>query len=102
MIGKKSSSSAYERNGQNATNLFSFTKLKPTDMKKIIITLSICLIIILGFGQTKERELSNAEKFSAKAGTLIQKEFIEVGTIKGAKISIIQFTDLILTTKQSA
>lgn len=53
------------------------------------------------FAQTKEQELSNAEKFSAKAGALIQKEFVEIGSV-GAKISVIYFTDLITNTKQSA
>jgi len=57
---------------------------------------------ILTFAQTKEQELSNAEIFSAKAGALIQKEFIELGSVKGAKVQVIYFTDLISNTKQSA
>jgi hypothetical protein len=54
------------------------------------------------FSQTKEQELSNAEKFSAKSGALIQKEFIEVGYVKGIKMYIVYYIDLITNTKQSA
>ncbi len=71
-----------------------------------MITKSILVIFLLGatitFAQTKEQELSNAEKFSIKAGALIQKEFEEIGSVKGAKISIVFYTDLISNTKQSA
>ena len=31
------------------------------------------------FSQAKEKELSNAEKFSSKSGTLMQKEFVDIG-----------------------
>ncbi len=70
--------------------------------KRILITGVFLLSSIGIYSQTKEQELSNAEKFSAKAGALIQKEFIEVGSIKDAKISIVYYTDLITNTKESA
>jgi len=60
------------------------------------------------FAQTKEEELSNAEKFSVKAGSLIQKEFVKIGSVKNAlsktdvTIEVVKFTDLITNTKQSA
>jgi len=50
----------------------------------------------------KEKEISNAEAFSAKAGTLMQKEFVEVGTIKKTKVLVLYYTDLISNTKKSA
>ena len=73
-------------------------------MKKKFLLLAISLfsLMSISFGQTKEQELSNAEKFSAKAGSLIQKEFIDIGSIKGAQLMIVQYTDLITMTKQSA
>lgn len=72
-------------------------------MNKTLLTLFIfTLNTSYNYAQTKEKELSNAEKFSIKAGALIQKEFVEVGSVKDAKISIIYFTDLITNTKQSA
>jgi hypothetical protein len=72
-------------------------------MNKTLLTLFIfTLNTSYNYAQTKEKELSNAEKFSIKAGALIQKEFVEIGSVKDAKISIIYFTDLITNTKQSA
>ncbi len=68
-------------------------------------TLAILLFFATGtaiLAQTKEQELSNAEKFSAKAGALIKKEFVEVGSVKDAKILVVYFTDLITNTTQSA
>lgn len=50
---------------------------------------------------SKEKDQSNAEIFSAKSGTLIQKEFIDVDKIKSCEIQILHFTDLITGTKQS-
>lgn len=44
---------------------------------------------------TKDQELSKAEVFSSKSGTLIEKEFLEVGTIKKAEIKVVKYKDLI-------
>jgi len=43
----------------------------------------------------KSNEISNVEKFSLKSGVLIQKEFVDIGSVKGCKIQIANFTDLI-------
>lgn len=73
------------------------------NIKNTILAIALFLLTsTVNFAQTKEQELSNAEKFSGKAGALIQKEFLEIGTVKGAKVSVIYFTDLITNTKQSA
>lgn len=45
---------------------------------------------------------SNAEKFSEKSGTLIQRQFIDVGKIGETSIQVAVFTDLISGTKTSA
>ena len=73
-------------------------------MKKLIYSFLITFLCIGLNAQTpvKEKELSNAEVFSAKAGTLMQKEFVEIGTLKKCKIQVVYFTDLISNTKQSA
>jgi hypothetical protein len=72
-------------------------------MKKIIFTLVIGFIGFNGFAQqNNEAELSNAEKFSAKSGTLIQKVFYPIGTIKECELQVIVYTDLISNTKQKA
>lgn len=65
-------------------------------MKTPILLLTLTLLATVTFGQdTKEAELSNAEKFSSKAGTLIKKEFVEVGVINKAEIKVIHYNDMI-------
>jgi hypothetical protein len=43
---------------------------------KDLTLLALLTTSIIAFTQTTPQELSNADKFSAKAGTLIQKEFV--------------------------
>ena len=46
-------------------------------MKNIYAVLLISMVGINGFGQqNNDKQLSNAEQFSAKSGTLIQKVFL--------------------------
>ncbi|WP_157607972.1 hypothetical protein [Seonamhaeicola sp. S2-3] len=73
-------------------------------MKKLLLVLLSFLAFNLSYGQTdsKEKELSNAEKFSSKSGTLIEKEFLDVGTLKKAEIKVIHYTDLISNESVSA
>ena len=49
--------------------------------KNLIIAAAACLFYLQISAQapTKDKEQSNAEVFSAKAGTLMQKEFVEIG-----------------------
>jgi len=73
-------------------------------MKHTFLLVAACLSASL-FSQNesaKSQETSNAEKFSARAGTLLQKEFLSVGQVKGITIQVIHYTDLINTQKQSA
>lgn len=83
--------------------LFLCPNLKTMKMK-FTITTAVFLVSLQLFAQTpaKEKELSNAEVFSAKAGALMQKEFVEIGTIKKAKIQVLYYTDLISNTKTNA
>lgn len=73
-------------------------------MKHLLIVLLSFLVFNLSYGQadSKEKELSNAEKFSSKSGTLIEKEFLDVGTLKKAEIKVIHYTDLISNESVSA
>jgi hypothetical protein len=75
---------------------------KTIKMKKAIILLVIAFISFSVYSQSKDKELSNAEVFSAKAGALMQKEFVDIGNLKKCKIQVVYFTDLISNTKQSA
>lgn len=73
------------------------------NLKQVILFIGMFFIITTkSFSQSKEQELSNAEKFSSKAGSLIQKEYITVGRVKDVRLSIINYTDLITNAKQSA
>lgn len=75
------------------------------NLKKTILVIAVFLTSInysYGQAETKAKEVSNAEKFSDKSGTLIQKEFSDVGDIKKCKIQIAKFEDLISNQKTSA
>ena len=74
-------------------------------MKKTILFCTLSFIAISTFAQQpkeKEKEQSSAEKFSDRSGTLIQKEFTDIGDIKKCKIQVAQFTDLISGQKSNA
>jgi hypothetical protein len=72
-------------------------------MKKILLLAFLVAISLNSFAQstTKEKDQSNAEIFSAKSGTLMQKEFLALSNIKNCKIEVLHFTDLITSSKQS-
>jgi len=58
--------------------------------------------MVLHAQKQKEIELSNAEKFSEKSGSLIKKTFLDVGKIRGIEFQVIYFTDLLSESKTSA
>jgi len=73
-------------------------------MLKIILGMSLfisCSSVVQAQPQTLTREQSNIEKFSAKSGTLIEKQFVDIGTIKGVKVQLLIITDMIASTKVS-
>ena len=57
------------------------------------------MLVLPGFlyGQkgTVQKQESNAEKFSDKAGTLIEKEYDPIGEVAKCKIQVISFKDLL-------
>jgi hypothetical protein len=74
-------------------------------MSKVILLLVFIIATSTAFAQqtkTKEQETSNAEKFSERAGSLVKKEFIEIGVIKKSELKVIIYTDLISNQKTSA
>lgn len=64
---------------------------------KFLICVILCINTPKLYGQStaSPKEVSNAEKFSEKSGSLIQKEFIDIGSIKKCKVQITRFIDLI-------
>jgi len=76
-------------------------------MKRIFLSLAIIAMTTMAFaqqqaGKTKEKEVSNAEKFSERAGSLIQKEFVDIASLKKCNIQVAKFTDLISGQNYSA
>jgi hypothetical protein len=62
-------------------------------MKKLIL-MTMLLTSTICYAQTKERELSNGEKFTSKVGVLMQKENTDIGTLKGCKMMVVHYTNL--------
>jgi hypothetical protein len=71
-------------------------------MTKTILTFTLIIACFSTFAQqpkVKEQEMSNAEKFSERSGSLIQKEFIDIGEVKKCELKVIRFTDLVNNQK---
>ncbi|WP_436488953.1 hypothetical protein [Chitinophaga sp. ARDCPP14] len=70
-------------------------------MKKVILILAIITPFYSAFSQTAKpntdlkEQKSKAELFSNKSGSLIQRQFTDVGSLRGCQIQVAQFTDLI-------
>ncbi|MDD4492365.1 MAG: hypothetical protein PHV09_07565 [Bacteroidales bacterium] len=72
-------------------------------MKKILlITMLLFAIQFMAQAQEKEKVLSQADQFSSMSGTLIQKEFIEIGKIRALDVKVLKIKDLNSGTKMSA
>ena len=76
-------------------------------MKKLTLTFAFIVAATLTtFAQqvakTKETGISNAEKFSDRSGSLIEKEYIDIGSLKKFNIQVAKYTDLISGQKSSA
>lgn len=74
-------------------------------MTKAILTLAFIGASLITFAQqpkAKDQETSNAEKFSERAGSLIKKEFIDIGEIKKCELKVIHYSDLMTNQKTSA
>lgn len=70
-------------------------------MKPFLLLVSCLLWTVTTQAQDvpKERAQSQAEEFSTQAGTLMQKEFVVIGEVKGLKLKVLKMTDLL--TKKS-
>ncbi|WP_282087067.1 hypothetical protein [Aquimarina algiphila] len=65
-------------------------------MKKATLLILVLISnIIISQDQKTEPKQSNAEIFSTKSGTLIEKQFKDVGKIGLTELKIIKFTDMI-------
>jgi len=72
-------------------------------MKKITSLIIGLLMTSFAFSQEKiEKQTTQAEQFSATSGTLIEKQFIDIGKFKGVTVQVIKFKDLNDETSKSA
>ena len=74
-------------------------------MKNLFVVFFMTLFVMGLQAQTqlaKDVESSNAEKFSASSGALIKKDFIDIGEIRGAKLQVVKFQDMISEKSTSA
>ncbi len=63
-------------------------------MRKTLLLSLFVATTTTSFGQSKEKELTQAEQFSSQAGTLIERQFIDVGKIKGLSIRVLKSKDI--------
>lgn len=71
-------------------------------MKKLLC-ISMAIVAIACYSQqAKENTLTNAELFSSKAGTLIERQFIDVGKVKDILVRVLIYKDLNSNVSQSA
>lgn len=73
-------------------------------MKKMYTSvLFVFFAFVLLYGQdTKEKQLSKTDEFSSRSGTLIEKQFIEVGKLKLIQFKVLKVRDIITGTSVSA
>jgi hypothetical protein len=72
-------------------------------MKKITFLFIGLLMTTFAYSQEKvEKQTTQAEQFSATAGTLIEKQFIDIGKVKGVTVQVMKFKDLNNGTSKSA
>lgn len=73
-------------------------------MKNVLLLTVLMLAFSNVFAQEKEKEISksNAEIFSGRDGSLMKKEFVDVGSLKKCNIQVVHYTDLISHEKRSA
>jgi hypothetical protein len=77
-------------------------------VKRRLLTLLAFGLASMAFAQTTpvktetEKSSSRAEIFSERSGTLLQKQYINIGDMKSATIQVALFTDLISNQKTSA
>ncbi|AZA86316.1 hypothetical protein EG349_05695 [Chryseobacterium shandongense] len=64
-------------------------------MKKILIILSVVSSLsAFAQDQNKDIETTKSEKFSQRSGTLLQKDFIDLGNIAGTEVKLLKIKDL--------
>lgn len=71
-------------------------------MARTFLITSLSLLIVVAFGQTKEQALTQAEQFSLRSGTLIERQFINIGKFKNIEVKVLKLYDLNANVSRSA
>ncbi|WP_350289829.1 hypothetical protein [uncultured Croceitalea sp.] len=64
-------------------------------MKKLLLLFVLMSLIKPCLSQEIKETFSNSELFSTQSGTLIEKEFIDIGNVGKTEIQILKITDMI-------
>jgi hypothetical protein len=71
-------------------------------MKKTILICALTAFSISNFAQNKEKEKTQAEQFSTQSGVLMERQFYEIGKVKGLEVKVLKFKDLNSGTTKSS
>jgi hypothetical protein len=63
-------------------------------MNRILFTTILSVSFIVCQAQTKEQSLTDAEQFSLRSGILLEKQFHDVGSVKGIQLKVLKFIDI--------
>jgi len=63
-------------------------------MKKTIFICALITLSLSTFAQNKVKEITQAEQFSSQAGTLMERQFYDMGKVKTLEVKVLKFKDL--------
>lgn len=75
--------------------------MRAMKINNLFLCLLFASLITTTYGQNKESDVTQAELFSSQSGTLIEKQFIDIGKVKGISVKVLILTDLIKGTSLS-
>ncbi len=71
-------------------------------MRQLLFMLALCAPLMIWSQDAKEENLSEAEKVSGKAGTLIEKNYASIGKVKGVGVEVLTVKNLSSKTEIKA
>ncbi len=79
-------------------------KSRTITMKAIVVAVLSLMLVNNTWAQSQQKnpELSSYQAFSSKSGTLLRKEFIEIGHLKSVEVQVLRVTDLVANESASA
>lgn len=71
-------------------------------MKSFVFLVAFLAPVILMSQDSKEKASTQAEEFSAQSGTLMERAFVDIGTVKNLKVRVLKIKDLISSKEVNA